>query len=236
MRQVSSVSIYRAITVPVAWHVPGYPVRSYALESGEIEIPIMNLLQLIIQGTIAFAATNIDDIFILAFFFAGGRYSSSEISAGQYAGFIALVVISLAGSISGAFIPQEYIGLLGVVPAFIGIKQIWTHFYGKNKEESRDVKLSGKGILTVASVTFANGGDNIGIYLPLFAGMKLPEVVFTVIIFMSLVPVLLAGGYYITKHPHISKPLKKYSHIISPAVFILLGLYIMYKNNVLHLF
>ena len=35
----------------------------------------------------------------------------------------------------------------------------------------------GVGLLTVATVTFANGGDNIGVFLPVFAATSTANVV-----------------------------------------------------------
>ena len=39
----------------------------------------------------------------------------------------------------------------------------------------------------VAAVTFANGGDNIGIYIPLFAPLLMPQKIIMIIIFLTMV-------------------------------------------------
>jgi len=66
-------------------------------------------------------------------------------------------------------------GLLGIAPIVIGVKKLVT-FKRKNesgpkseeaaqdKEKSNNLAFAG-----VAAVTFSNGGDNIGVYTPLFA-------------------------------------------------------------------
>jgi cadmium resistance protein CadD (predicted permease) len=80
----------------------------------------------IIAGVISFVATNIDDIVILMLFFAqiNASFRARHIVIGQYLGFTALIVASLPGFFGGLIVPKAIIGLLGVVPIAIGIKQL----------------------------------------------------------------------------------------------------------------
>ena len=56
-----------------------------------------------------FAATNLDDLFLLTMFFAR-RVATRRIVAGQYFGFAAIVIVSLAGVwAAGAAVPQGWI-------------------------------------------------------------------------------------------------------------------------------
>src|SRR6266436_6765088 len=115
----------------------------------------------LITGIIAFAATNIDDIVILTLFFSQDQRRWT-IVLGQYLGFTPLIVVSLAGFFGGRVLPHEWIRFLGVVPIAIGIKKLLT-------KDDGHLNRRGLGIFNVAAVTFANGGDNIGVYTPLFA-------------------------------------------------------------------
>jgi cadmium resistance protein CadD (predicted permease) len=83
-------------------------------------------------------------------------------------------------------------------------------------------------ILTVAGVTFSNGGDNIGIYTPLFAKYNSAfEVIFISTIFMIMTAVWCIIAYYLVRHPLIATRTKKIGHIIFPLVLIGLGVYIL---------
>jgi cadmium resistance protein CadD (predicted permease) len=84
------------------------------------------LLTAIITGTVTFAATNIDDIFVLMLFFSqvNSRLRPRHIVAGQYLGFTALVAISLLGFLGGLVVPRAWIGLLGLAPILIGVKKL----------------------------------------------------------------------------------------------------------------
>src|SRR5262245_36685595 len=84
------------------------------------------LISAIVTGVTSFAATNIDDIFVLMLFF--GRMGKSvrgwDIVLGQYLGFTALVAISLIGYFARYVAPREWIGLLGFLPVAIGVKKL----------------------------------------------------------------------------------------------------------------
>ena len=58
-------------------------------------------MEIIITSLIAFASTNVDDIFVLMFFFGNSRYKTKEVVIGQYVGIIALIGISFIGSFVG---------------------------------------------------------------------------------------------------------------------------------------
>lgn len=185
---------------------------------------------------LAFVATNIDDIFILTLFFAetGRRFSRWQVVLGQYVGFAALVALSLAGYFARFVAPEEWIGLLGILPIVIGLKKLLEVRSGK-REEAQIEKPAARGVLTVAAVTFANGGDNLGIYTPLFASSNFFELVITLAIFFVLVAVWCALGYFLGRHPAVSVVLEKYGHLIVPFVLIGLGIYIMVESGTFHL-
>ena len=70
-----------------------------------------------------FAATNIDDAFLLTLFFAR-RIPTRRIVAGQYVGFSAIIGISLIGVWCALAIPHRWIHFLGVLPLARGIRRL----------------------------------------------------------------------------------------------------------------
>jgi cadmium resistance protein CadD (predicted permease) len=142
------------------------------------------LISAIFAGVTAFIATNLDDLVILMLFFAqtNAVFRPKHIMVGQYLGFGALILASLPGFFGGLMVPKPWIGLLGLLPIAIGLYQL-IHQEDENEvqtianEFQSKIKLpilSALGLLApqsyqVAAVTIANGGDNIGIYVPLFA-------------------------------------------------------------------
>lgn len=194
-------------------------------------------MELIIASIIAFASTNIDDIFILSLFFGDKRYKTRDIYVGQYLGIIALITISLIGSLIGNFIDAKYVGLLGLFPIYLGLKQLLKLVKKEKIDEEleKEEKNSRAGILNVATVTFANGGDNIGTYIPLFSALTTTHKSIVVAIFLAMVLAWLVIAKYLAAHPLLEKLISKYGHIVTPVVLILLGLFIIKENGTFNL-
>jgi cadmium resistance transport/sequestration family protein len=193
-------------------------------------------MELIISSIVAFASTNIDDIFVLMLFFGNKRYQSREVIIGQYLGIITLVAISVIGSLAGLLIDPKYIGLLGLLPVFLGIKSLVRLNRGRRTAKEDEIEKppgSNKhgNILSVAAVTIANGGDNIGIYIPLFATLSFSGKAIMIAIFMVMVAIWCWTGRYLSKHRLLASTISKYGHIATPVVLILLGIYILYESG-----
>lgn len=203
------------------------------------------VLHVTIAGISAFAATNIDDIIILMFFFSqvNAKFRIREIIIGQYLGFTALILLSLPGFFGGMIIPKTWIGLLGFVPIGIGLQQL----FNSDDEDSeiqtvsdkinqRVIKFPFNHILTpqtysVAAITFANGGDNIGIYVPFFASLNLSSLLIVLTIFFILVGVWCAIAYGLSRHQVIGKLINAYGKKLVPYVLIGLGLFILWDSH-----
>jgi cadmium resistance transport/sequestration family protein len=198
-------------------------------------------MEIVIASILAFATTNIDDIFILTLFFGSPKYASRDIVLGQYLGIGTLIAISFAGSFIGLVIDPKYIGLLGLIPIYIGIKSAVN--INRQEEEQPDLKEKAdqaknhfQKTLSVASVTIANGGDNISIYIPLFATLTIPGKLTMTLIFLLMTAVWCLAAKYLGKRPLVQQTVEKYGHLITPFVFILLGIYIIYESKTLELF
>ena len=79
-------------------------------------------MEIFLTSLTAFASTNIDDLFILTLFFGNKKIKQPEIIAGQFLGIVALIAVSLLGSLIGLVVDPAYIGILGLVPIYLGLK------------------------------------------------------------------------------------------------------------------
>jgi cadmium resistance transport/sequestration family protein len=199
-------------------------------------------MEIVIASILAFATTNIDDIFILTFFFGNSKYAARDVVLGQYLGIGTLIAISFVGSFIGLLIDPKYIGLLGLIPVYIGTRSALNI---NRQEEEKGPDLSAKSeqpknhiqkTLSVASVTIANGGDNISIYIPLFATLTIADKLTMTFIFLLMTALWCVVAKYLGKHPLIQQAVEKYGHVITPFIFILLGIYIIYESKTLELF
>lgn len=190
-------------------------------------------MEIIITSLIAFASTNVDDIFLLTLFYGDKRFRHREILAGQLLGIGTLIAISLAGSLLGLLVAPPYMGLLGLIPIFLGVKGIialWRNDADADDEDLHTRKGKSR-LLSVAGVTIANGGDNIGIYVPLFATFAWPDKMVMITIFFLMTFVWCFTARYFVKHPYVAKNVERYGHIVTPFVLVALGVYIFYENG-----
>ena len=188
-------------------------------------------------GISAFAATDIDDLFVLMLFFSSSIYHKWQVVVGQFVGIGALVTLSTLGSVVAFVIPLHIIGLLGLVPISIGIIKLSQLIKNSSKTDEIIMPVSRWNnhlrILTVAGVTFSNGGDNIGIYAPLFAKYSLPfEVAYLYAVFMIMTALWCIVAYYLVNHPRIASRMRSAGHILLPFVLIGIGVYILSESFV----
>ena len=201
----------------------------------------------IIAGVTSFVATNIDDMVISMLFFAqvNATFRPRHIFVGKYLGFAALVAASWPGFFGGLIVPKAIIGLLGFVPIAIGIK----HLVSRGNQENEVQAVSGEfnresnspvsklanlfnpQIFNVAAVTVANGGDNIGIYLPLFASSDLRSLAVILAVFLVMVGVWSYVAYRLTRQRAIANILTRYSQALVPFILIGLGIFILIDSG-----
>jgi cadmium resistance protein CadD (predicted permease) len=182
---------------------------------------------------VLFVSTNVDDLLVLVGFFAHPRFRARDIVAGQYAGVAVLFTLSVAAALLSLVIPKAYLGLLGIFPILIGI--------GKLLELRRDraetapskdlVATTGShgNIASVALVTLANGGDNIGVYTPSFAVHSGNQIAIIALVFAAMTALLCMLAYWMVSHPRFGAPLRRYGHIYAPLVLIGLGILIIHN-------
>lgn len=201
-----------------------------------------DILTALIKGVTAFTATNLDDIIILMLFFSqvGVVLRRRHVVVGQYLGFTALVLMSLPGFFGSLLFPRPWIGLLGILPIVIGLSQFFC-----SDEDGEDapavVEQTGSQSLTwfspqatsVAAVTLANGGDNVGIYMPLFASADTLGIGIILTVFFSLLGVWCYGAYRLAKVEAIATLLNQYGSALVPFVLIGLGILILVDSHTL---
>lgn len=198
------------------------------------------MIQSLLAAIAAFTATNVDDLFILMVLFAqvNRGITRYNIALGQYLGIATLIIASLAGAFAGLFISASYIGLLGLFPVYLGAKKLWEQY--SQKQETEDTPTPGwkpgyYQIFSVSTLTIANGGDNIGIYIPFFNAMPAFELTLTLLVFFILTAVWLLLAGYLAGHPALAGILQRYLPVLLPLLLIALGLYILWKSGTLSL-
>lgn len=192
------------------------------------------MIEAVIAGILSFIGTNIDDIFIdtLLFAQADTKRQVRAVVIGKYIGIGMLVLLSFWGACFLQTIPEKYIGFLGLIPIAFGLKE-WMEdrkpeIDSAGNEERPDIS---KGLLfRVSLLTIANGADNIGVYIPLFAGYDLGQMTIVIVIFALMIALWCFMGKKLSDLPVLRNLLIKNRHIIVPVVLISLGIYILIKG------
>ena len=184
-----------------------------------------------------FAVTNFDDIVILSLFFAQGagqRGSARRVIAGQYLGFTAILAVAIAVSFGASFLPEQALPYLGLLPIALGLRDAWKVWKNRKRGdggEQAESEQDGPAILKVATTTFANGGDNIGVYVPVFTNVGTSGTIVYCVVFLVLVGVWCAAGRFVATRPVIARPLGRWGHIVLPVVLIAIGLLILIEGG-----
>jgi cadmium resistance transport/sequestration family protein len=186
-------------------------------------------------GIALFASTNVDDVFVLVGFFVDPKFRARDVVIGQYAGITALFGVSVAAALLSMVIPRAYLGLLGIVPILIGAKKLIDLHGQRDKTEEALESHSEAGangrFATVAFVTMANGGDNIGIYAPSFAVRSRYEIAAIALAFIVMTALWCFVAHFMVSHPKLGAPIRRYGHRVAPVVLMGLGMLILYQAD-----
>ncbi|MGH8663471.1 MAG: cadmium resistance transporter [Burkholderiales bacterium] len=196
-----------------------------------------SIASLIVIAALVYASTDIDDLLLLAVFFADPRMRAGAIVAGRLLGTAALALVSGAAGMLALAVPADWIALLGLVPLVLGLRLLPALVRKNSEEDGTEEGISGSlkdkpdsgfaaQALAVAGVTLANGGDNLGVYIPLFASTPSAIAIY-VAVFVVMTLVWCALGYLVVNNPLIGSRTRRYGHVLLPPVLIALGLIIL---------
>lgn len=184
----------------------------------------------------AFIATNFDDLFLLVAFFGSKTFQNTSVVFGQYIGFSILIIVSIMASFVNLILPSDLISLLGFLPILIGIKNLVeiTNNRKNNlkKSETFDEEKQGQyPALKVALVTLANGGDNLGVYIPLMASVNTEDVLIITLVFLIFTGIWCLLSYKLVYNRVIGQKILNYGHLILPFVLIGIGTIILFRGG-----
>jgi cadmium resistance protein CadD (predicted permease) len=194
-----------------------------------------------LAGPLAFLVTDIDDLFVLVAFFADATIRPRDVVVGQYAGIAFLIAVSGLAMLFRLVVPVPVIGLLGALPLVLGIwaaVELARSLRGSGDDtddprRARPTLARRTGILGIAMVTVANGGDNIAVYAPLFASSTPVRAAGLAGIFLAMTGVWLCLAWFTVHNPLFGRHLQRWGRRLLPPVLILLGALILWENGTL---
>ena len=198
-------------------------------------VQMMGVLEHSVVGVVVFVTTEIDDLIVLAALYADPQLRNRAIFAGQILGIGALTVTSAIAAGAALAIPSGWTALLGFAPLVLGLRRLLRDEAGDDEAIRQEHVHEGSQrtresiysqTVAVSSITIANGADNLGVYIPLFASA--PRVVpLYALIFAAMTVIWCLIGYGVVNNPWLGEHIRRYGHIALPFVLIGLGLYIL---------
>jgi len=195
------------------------------------------MLMTILSAIAAYVATSIDYFIIMLLFFATEKSVPRRIGfvAGHYLGMFSLYAISLLAAYGAGFIPAPWaIGLLGLVPIGLGIKAAFRK--DDDAEERKTVNIAdGRGGVIFAAIllTIAAGGDDLGVFIPMFASYAVLDIAVTIAIFIVCIGVLFFLSRALAEAAAVRDRIERYGRIVVPVVYIAIGVMVLIENGTL---
>jgi cadmium resistance protein CadD (predicted permease) len=176
-----------------------------------------------------FVATNVDDLVVLAAFFADRARRPASIVVGQLVGMAVLVSASVAVAMASVVVPGRWVALLGLVPLALGIHSAVALVRRRDTGAGEDgtPARSRSDVLAVAGVTIANGSDNLAVYIPIFAANR-RAVAIDVAVFALLTLVWCGLGYALVRNPLLGRRASRYGRAALPVVLIAVGFKVLF--------
>lgn len=198
------------------------------------------MISTILTAVAVYVATGIDYLIILILLFSQIKKGQKKhIWIGQYIGtaiIIAACLLIALGIVN--LIPQQWVlGLLGLIPLYLGIK-FWIK--GEEDEDENNIlslfssNRFNQLFLTVTFIVLASSADDFSIYIPYFTALNASEIGIAMIVFFIMVGVLCLISYRLASVNYVSEKIEKYERLIVPIVFIGLGIFILFENGTLH--
>lgn len=168
---------------------------------------------------------------MLALLFGRARHESgagSRVWIGQYTGFLAILALAVAASTGLRLLDDELLAYLGLVPLGIGLVGLWGAWRGRGEAERVPPALT---VGQVAAITVANGGDNLGVYVPVFTATDATGVAVHVIVYLALVAVWCSAGRWLATRQSIARALDRWGDVVVPIVFVAIGVAILVEGG-----
>jgi cadmium resistance protein CadD (predicted permease) len=128
-------------------------------------------------------------------------------------------------------LPDEAVGVMGFVPLALGVRGLVRAW--RSDAAAPDAPADGAALTTVgvASITVANGADNIAIYASLFATFGAGDTAIALVVFAALVAVWCAAGLTIGTRRPVGAASWPGEYAV-PVVLIALGVFILAESGI----
>jgi cadmium resistance protein CadD (predicted permease) len=177
-------------------------------------------------GLGAFAATNIDGFVVLTLLFTRSNGEKTwQIVAGTYVGSFLLLFVSLLVSRILANVPSYWVGVIGLVVLTYGIHGLRSVTIAEARMARP--KARSHSFWSAIGLTLADGGDNVSVYIPLMHQMAFAESMAVVLEYVVLIGILCLISRKLAYHMSQVAALQRIARPAVPIALIVVGTVIL---------
>jgi cadmium resistance protein CadD (predicted permease) len=196
-----------------------------------LEFGVSESLTLIALVGGSFIATSLDNLLVLVVLLGANPDRHSAVLAGFFASCLAVLCACALGLVLSSLFDPAVLGFLGLAPLLLGCHMLYQLYRGRAaNQESLELTNSASESrvwLSAFTLLFANSGDSIAVFLPLFAESDRAPIL--VLVSSYLVAAILWGilSYRIAGRKTLALQVERRAEKLVPWIMIGIGIYIL---------
>jgi len=178
----------------------------------------------------AFIGTNLDTLILLVALYSRFENHPKTVTTGYFGGMVVIGLISFVIGMGGGFVPIAYLGMLGVIPIFMGVTALFQLTRTRSTEATTSFAMenSRKTIFIAVLMTQLGNGTDSMITFSVFLADSTPATDYLIVLtFLAMIGVFAGVALYALKHRKLSDFLDRYGRYVTPFILILVGFYII---------
>jgi len=188
---------------------------------------VHSLLGDLLVGSLAYLGTMLDNLFAFASQLAlTPREKFRSMSVAQSLGVVTLVVLAVAVGSALNVIPVRWIGLLAAAPWWLG----WRAWRSR---DATPAAVHSRRLFTTFAVTFALGGDNLAVWIPLFRASGLVRLTVVLGTFAAGQVLFHLTAWGLAGHPKVREHGARVSQHLLPFLYGALGVLVVIECGTL---
>ena len=188
----------------------------------------METISIVPVAAAAFVATNLDNFFLLLSFLAMPSVQIKPVFLGFMTGMLILIGFSATAILLPALLPVKYLGLLGIIPVTVGIRQLIATSRGYDASGHNTASEAQSSVLSAVVFTqISNGSDTIITFAPLIADSMPGAVILILATFVAMSLLLWRAARRAHIQPAVAALTRRYGHFLAPIFLILVESYIL---------
>lgn len=173
---------------------------------------------------ITFLGVNLDFFFILLLLLK--KHKLGSVMMGYLIGLWTLLILSFSvGQILDRFLPEWVLGLLGILPIYMALKD--------EDEDTKEVNHKSPVVITLITYLSVCAGCNLALFLPVLSTISAIQIleVIAVLTVLSILVILIIK--WIGNIKPINDLMEKYGEILTKVVYIGVGIYVLIDSGLI---